>query len=69
MKPDIKYFRNGKAAILEELLVPYGEVRIPVNEITDDMLEDMKNRRDYASLERVCEARERLIDLLFRSGW
>jgi hypothetical protein len=47
------------------LLIPYGEIFIPVNEVTDEMLEKMSKEEH----EKVCEAREKLLDLLFRCGW
>lgn len=65
MKPLLKKHQTYKQALREELLIPYGEILIPVNELTDEMLEKMSKEE----LEKVCEAREKLLDLLFRCGW
>ena len=65
MKPLLKKHRTHREVLRDELMVQYGEIRIPVNEVTDELLEKMTK----PELEKVCEARERLMDLLFRSGW
>jgi transcription initiation factor TFIIE subunit alpha len=65
IKPLLKKNKNYKQLLREELLIPYGEIFIPVNEVTDEMLEKMSKEEH----EKVCEAREKLLDLLFRCGW
>uniref|UniRef100_A0A914YEV8 Uncharacterized protein n=1 Tax=Panagrolaimus superbus TaxID=310955 RepID=A0A914YEV8_9BILA len=65
VKPLLKKHQTHKQALREELMISYGDILIPVNEVTDEMLEKMSKEE----LEKVCEAREKLLDLLFRCGW
>uniref|UniRef100_A0A914XXR1 HTH TFE/IIEalpha-type domain-containing protein n=1 Tax=Panagrolaimus superbus TaxID=310955 RepID=A0A914XXR1_9BILA len=65
VKPLLKKHLTHKQALREELMISYGDILIPVNEVTDEMLEKMSKEE----LEKVCEAREKLLDLLFRCGW
>lgn len=66
-KEDIKDKKPlSKAEILRnELTVNFGNEKIPVTEVTDEILEQMTKKE----LEKVYEAREKLIEMLFRCEW
>ncbi|KAE9549971.1 hypothetical protein FO519_006813 [Halicephalobus sp. NKZ332] len=63
---DIKHKPLSRAETLKnELTVTFGSEKIPVTEVTEEILEQMTKKE----LERVYEAREKLIEMLFRCEW